>query len=594
MNFDNEKQIWLRTCPQCNKTVEHKSKAKCRDAENHDRPCVTCSRSNTGKRNAFTDTCPICNEQFAYRHDLDTHAAMHNMTGEELWCKKSSQVPPVCRCKCNQKTTFLGWNTGWSEFIIGHNASLYTSYSPEEATKIAETRGVNWKGVSIWTGQTKDNNETVARRAAATSKGWKRLVESGWKRPTKGHTKDTHPTIAKQSQTARQQFASGERVPLMKGKTKFTDEKIAKMAANVSITLSKRAIRHRLDALKRLKPDEIKQRIEHSGRFEVIGTLDDYVNDLETQITAVCKTCNTKFNGNLRHLQLGRCKLCDPQGSAGQQDVAAFVSSLGFQALTNDRHAISPQELDIFVPDKNFAIEFNGLYFHSERKKPRTYHDNKTITCQKLGINLLHVFEDEWHEKPEIVKSIITHRLGLTTTKIHARKCKIVTLSFRESRSFFESNHIDGDVPVKKQTWGLVYKDQIVAALSVRTPFHKTQTHFMEVARFCTATNTTVPGALSRLSQVALRYTRENGLGNGLLTYVDTRHGQGRGYEAAGYKFVKMTPPRFWWLDSGSKTRFNRFKFRADAKEKLTEREVAAQAGVVKIWGCSNKVFVLE
>lgn len=594
MNFNNEKQLWTRTCPQCNKTVEHKSKGKCQDAEKYSRPCITCSRSNIGKRNSFLDTCPVCNEQFAYRHDLEKHATTHNKTGEELWCLKSQLSPPLCRCGCGQKTRFFEWNKPWPEFIVGHNASIYDAYTPEVAAEIAKTRGVNWRGNSMWKGQTKENNESVRKRAEATSAGWKELVESGWEHPTKGHTKDTHPAVAKQAQTAKEQFASGERVPLMKGKDKHTDEGIARMAAKISITLSQRSIRQRLDELKRLTPEEIKRRIERSGRLELVDKPLNYVNDNDTQITVRCKVCKNEFEKNLRHLQLGRCLNCDPQGSAGQQEVATYVWSLGFNIRTNDRSVISPQELDIFVPSRNFAIEYNGLHYHSELRKSRTFHDNKTVMCQKLGIDLLHIFEDEWFEKTDIVKSLIAHRLGKTPNKVFARKCKIVPLTFKESRQFFEQNHIDGDTPVKKKAWGLEHNGKIVAALSIRTPHHRSLKQHMEIARFCTALNTAVPGALGRLSHVALQFTRDSGLGKTLLTYVDTRVGHGRGYEAAGFKFLRMSPIRFWWLDEREKVRFNRFKFRADAKEKLTERQVALEHGVIKIWGCSNRVFVLE
>ena len=32
--------------------------------------------------------------------------------------------------------------------------------------------------------------------------------------------------------------------------------------------------------------------------------------------------------------------------------------------LHNNRLVISPLELDIYIPEKNFAVEFDGLYYH--------------------------------------------------------------------------------------------------------------------------------------------------------------------------------------------------------------------------------------
>ena len=40
-------------------------------------------------------------------------------------------------------------------------------------------------------------------------------------------------------------------------------------------------------------------------------------------------------------------------------------------------------------------------------------------------MDLIHVFEDDWLYKKEIVKSMIASRLGIYKEKIFARKCQI-------------------------------------------------------------------------------------------------------------------------------------------------------------------------
>ena len=46
----------------------------------------------------------------------------------------------------------------------------------------------------------------------------------------------------------------------------------------------------------------------------------------------------------------------------------------------------SPLELDIYIPSHNLAIEFDGLYWHSEIHKPSNYHLNKTELCEEHRI----------------------------------------------------------------------------------------------------------------------------------------------------------------------------------------------------------------
>ena len=74
----------------------------------------------------------------------------------------------------------------------------------------------------------------------------------------------------------------------------------------------------------------------------------------------------------------------------------------------NTRRIISPLELDIYLPEKNLALEFNGDYWHSANRIDKNYHLNKTLLCQEKGIHLIHIFEYEWNENKEYIKSIIS------------------------------------------------------------------------------------------------------------------------------------------------------------------------------------------
>ena len=91
-----------------------------------------------------------------------------------------------------------------------------------------------------------------------------------------------------------------------------------------------------------------------------------------------------------------------------EKEIATYIKSLGeSNVLTNDRTALNGNELDIFIPNKNIAVEFDGIYWHSEIVKDNDYHINKTITCEKRGIRLIHIFEDEWLEHADIIKSML-------------------------------------------------------------------------------------------------------------------------------------------------------------------------------------------
>jgi hypothetical protein len=102
----------------------------------------------------------------------------------------------------------------------------------------------------------------------------------------------------------------------------------------------------------------------------------------------------------------------------------------------------SKREIDIFIPSKKLAIEYNGLYWHSENFIENTYHLDKTEDCLKQDIKLIHIFEDEWIYKKDIVKSRLLNLIGFSENKIYARNCEIKEVNSREALKFLDENHI--------------------------------------------------------------------------------------------------------------------------------------------------------
>jgi hypothetical protein len=81
-----------------------------------------------------------------------------------------------------------------------------------------------------------------------------------------------------------------------------------------------------------------------------------------------------------------------------ERQVLEFIQSIyKGEIITNDRTIIKPMELDIYLPELKLAIEYCGLYWHSEKQgKGKYYHLNKLIKCQEQGIDLITIFSDEW------------------------------------------------------------------------------------------------------------------------------------------------------------------------------------------------------
>ena len=138
-----------------------------------------------------------------------------------------------------------------------------------------------------------------------------------------------------------------------------------------------------------------------------------------------------------------------------------FIKSNTQSAVeTSNRTILNGKELDIYLPELNLAFEFNGLYWHSELHKDRRYHLEKTKLCADKGINLIHIWEDDWDNKVEICKSIILNKIG-KSERIYARKCDIRIVDNKLVREFLDINHIQGFVGSKIKI-GLYYNYELV------------------------------------------------------------------------------------------------------------------------------------
>ena len=543
--------------------------------------------------------CPRCERDFGQEVRLLAHLTEeHGVTdhlGLFLELNHGSQHP-TCGCSpgCDVRLPWAGWKKGFtSRYARGHNARLDSVYlDPDRQAAFVEKRieGHRTGRNKAWNaGLTKETDARVAAQATNTSKALVAGYASGsivdW------HQKDPDKAIEanrKQAATKRRLFSSGELVPWNKGLTRETSPQMAAIARAISETMTSDANA----SARRFKLPELERLLAPvADKFVVLSDLKTYRNRHQL-LQLRCLACGSEQQKGLQALLVTpTCFSCHPKESKGQLEVLEFVRSLAPDAVSCDREVIRPKEIDVYVPSRRFGIEYNGLYWHS---KPviddDKYHQAKADACAAAGIRLLSLFEDEWRDRRPIVEGMIRHRLGSPVEKLHARKLALREIDPIERKRFLSSSHLEGDARCSV-AFALVEpsSDRIVAAMSLRRPFHKKHDGWIEVARSACLPGVSVSGWLGRLTLACLRWAGENEK-LGLMTYVDGRVGGGSGYRAAGWTLDRSsTGPRFWWTDYVQ--RWDRFKFKADKARGLTQRDVAAEAGVVQVFGCSNSVW---
>jgi uncharacterized protein with PIN domain len=308
-------------------------------------------------------------------------------------------------------------------------------------------------------------------------------------------------------------------------------------------------------------------------------------------------TINCEIHGDINvtplyHLnsQFG-CKKCSNSNSVSETELSDFLNENDVTHKIKDREILEGKELDIYIPKYNLAIELNGLYWHSSEFLDKNYHMNKTEKCLSKNINLIHIFEDEWVNKKDIIKSMIKHRLFLSEKKIFARKCEIKIVPKKEKRVFLNENHLQGDCPTTTDI-GLYYKNNLISIMSFgRRGILKNKS--IELIRFCNKLNTSVIGSFGRLLKF---YIKQYKIDN-IVSYCDRRWGEGDVYVKNGFKLVKNTVPNYFYIIN--KNRESRYKYQ---KHKLnimglgdcgTEEEIMNNNGYYRIYDSGNKKYEL-
>lgn len=159
---------------------------------------------------------------------------------------------------------------------------------------------------------------------------------------------------------------------------------------------------------------EVIQKVKDFLKQYNLELVSEYYN-AKTPIKVKCLKCGHEFYFSCyNQLQSGMlspyCRICNPsicRSVSGPeirivQELRSKFENLDIK--TSIRTVLeNRKELDIYIPEKNLAIEYDGLWCHSSNEvskthsiidpKPMDYHFNKYNQCKNKGIQLLTIFE---------------------------------------------------------------------------------------------------------------------------------------------------------------------------------------------------------
>lgn len=365
----------------------------------------------------------------------------------------------------------------------------------------------------------------------------------------------------------------------------------------------------RIRTAKQLSVEEFIRRatIVHQGKYLYERT--QFPNMLKGVVTINCPQHGTFTQSPVNHLA-GKtgCVRCNHMQSKGEDAVAAHVS-LFCEVKRRDRQLLAPKELDLYIPERNLAVEYCGDYWHSlgtaeDVRTKRNAHYEKYLACKTLGIRLLTIYDSEWLQRNYAIRRLLRNTLGKSKGKLMARKCELDRPTITEARAFYERYHPQGGDGAGEH-YGLYWNGKLVACMRFSFGINdrgENKNRVWTLSRY--ATRVTVAGAASRLFKafVAEHQPTE------VKSFSDNRYFEGGMYEQLGFILEKELPPDYqvWSPKFGlrPKTLFQRRNMPQRLEEHGTheafdpetdprsESEMTFLMGCRRLYDCGKKRWV--
>ena len=580
--------------------------------------------------------CLICDQEFN-KLITNTHLKKHNITAKEYveqYGKDSLSCPEYRKSR--------------SEKMKGENNPNYGKTHDEDTRRrISENRkGIDaWnKGLSLTEEQKIKQSETMKRKYESGemvnwSKGktrdpeYRQKISDGVKRYASKNKDELSERGRRAIETIRQRYGNeyiNERIERMR--ERYGDEYVNERIERMKKRYGEEYVNERIERMKgrygdeyiaarmsRMRSAQTEESKTKSKNALIVANdrkkqkaLENLLKFLEDEgiefieynppyIKGRCK-CGNLFEVSRQNFTPSKykpdyCQFCVPKHrSKMEMEVEQFVRTLDGDIITNDNKIIYPYELDIVSHEYRIAIEFCGLYWHSELLgKGKTYHKEKLDKCRALGYQLIQIFEHEWLYHRDIVKSIIRAKFGKSKV-IYARKCTVEKITSSEANVFLKNNHLQG-TGRSNVAYGLKHQGELVGVMTMSKSNITRKLTGWEINRMAFKQGINVVGGASKLFKKFVdEYDPER-----VISFAELRYGEGTVYEKLGFEKEYDSAPNYWYFKTLGGENYlevkHRFALRKNYKSGIddpekTEWENRQEQGWNRIWDCGHAKWV--
>lgn len=313
-----------------------------------------------------------------------------------------------------------------------------------------------------------------------------------------------------------------------------------------------------------------------------------------------CNACGTEMDVTNLYRSSTTCRTCNPilpsWVSGEEKEVFDFITTeLGIPGKQADKSLISPYELDMVFPTHKIAVEYCGLYWHSEESsgKDSTYHRNKMLRAGRAGYRLITVFSDEWTNTRDAVKGLLADAFGKHVMDFTGHSIIVIdsadAMEFHRMFGVYEPENSDisfcifmGGAPVSVMS--LVAPRQVFSDDVIENKF-----------RIINHTSTGVDNktAMQLLIDHAFTVLRPESIS----CRLDMRWGNIAAHTAMGFNTASQDAAELWYVENHL-TRHHRKHFArpillsAGADPSLSDWDIMKMNKYDRIWDCGHQWVV--
>ena len=305
-----------------------------------------------------------------------------------------------------------------------------------------------------------------------------------------------------------------------------------------------------------------------------------------------CKKFCEKNSYDLRHHRTISCG-CISSESYKEVEMLEYINSIyDGEIIKHNKDILNGKEIDVYLPEKELAFEFNGNYWHSLKEK--RYHQDKTIQCAKKNIHLVHIFEYEWDDEDtkEKLKQYIKSLVSNDKDVIYARNTVIMDINKDDAKTFLNKYHLQSSVSSSVNI-GCYYNNTLIGVITFGKPRFNKEYEY-ELHRLCWLPTVSVIGGIEKIFNYFLnKYNPQS-----IITYSDISKFTGNSYLKIGFNPIlpnPITQPNYVWVSHHGNDVKRRYQTqKADlvnkglGDESQTEIEIMVALDYYMIHDCGN------